>query len=63
MNKKELKKYAQKFAALEIIIEKSSDKEEVKKAKEQIFQLSSKFSPEDMFTLDEMIIKILEKNA
>lgn len=63
MTKKELKRYAQKIADLETIIATSNDKEKVSKAKEQIFQLSNKLSPEDMFAIDDLIRKILEKNS
>ena len=63
MKKKDLKKIAQQIIALEEIIEKNDNKEEVKKAKNKIFELSSKISVEDMLTIDELIQKMLnEKN-
>lgn len=63
MTKKELKRYAQKIADLETTIATNNDKEKVSKAKEQIFQLANKLSPEDMFAIDDLIRKILEKNS
>ena len=63
MTKKEFKRYAEKLANLEKIVENSNDKEKVEQAKEEIFQLSSKLTPEEMFAIDELIVQILRKNS
>ena len=63
MKTKELKKIAQRIISLEEIIEKNEDKEKVKKAKDEILELSGKISIDDMLTIDELIQKMLkEKN-
>ena len=62
MKKKELKILAQRMAKLEDIIQNSDDKKAVHKAQEEIMELTNKVeSMEDLFTLDEMVIEILEK--
>jgi hypothetical protein len=63
MKAKELRKLAQQMANLELIIERSDDTEEVRKAQNEIIHLSGKLDPEDMFEIDELIQNILEKNT
>ena len=64
MNKKELKKNAERIAECEYIIQNSSDKEEVKKAKKDIFHVSGKItSMEEMMLLDELIQEILSEKS
>ena len=56
MKKKELKSLAKRIADAEFIIQKSSDKNEIRKAKNTIMDLSSHaIGIEDMIALDEMI--------
>ena len=61
MKTKELKKMAQQIIDLEKIIEEQEDKKEIEKAKNKIFELSSKISVEDMLTIDELIQEMLNK--
>ena len=60
MKKKELKNLAQKIAKYEKIIQTSSDKAEIKKAKSEIMSLSGHVDNlEDMMIIDEMVQDIL----
>lgn len=62
MKKKELKMIAQKIAKNEKIIQQSQDKEEVKKAKRAILELSGSIhSLEDMVAIDEIVQTMLEQ--
>jgi hypothetical protein len=64
MKNKELKKLAERMAKLELIIEANEDPQVVKKAKNEIMDLSGRIEdPEDMFRLDELIQEILSKNS
>lgn len=62
MKKKELKKYAQRIAALEKIIESSDSRAEKLKAQDEIMSMSGSLTPFDMMVIDEMVQEILEKN-
>lgn len=62
MKKKELKKYAQRIAALEKIIESSDNRAEKLKAQDEIMSISGSLTPFDMMVIDEMVQEILEKN-
>ena len=63
MKKKELKNLAAKLAGYEKIIQTSDNKEEVRKAEEEIMKVTRKIeSFEDLMELDELIMKLLEKN-
>ena len=62
MKKKELKRLAERLAALEIIIQENTDSATVKQAKNEIMELSGKIiDPEEMFEIDEIIQSILAK--
>ena len=62
MKKKELKSLAKRIAAAELIIQTSSDKKEINKAKEIIMELTTHaIGMEDMLALDEMIQDILSQ--
>lgn len=62
MKKKELKSLAKRIAAAELIIQTSSDKKEINKAKETIMELTTHaIGMEDMLALDEMIQDILSQ--
>lgn len=64
MNKKEIKNLAKRIADAEYIIQNSLDKEEVKKAKSTIMELSKRItSLEDMMILDEMIQEYFSEKA
>ena len=61
MKKKELKKLAQRIAALEKIAS-SNNQDEAKKAQQQIMDLTKKIKDvEDFFYLDELIQEFLEE--
>ena len=63
MKKKELKNLAAKIAKCEKIIQTSDDKKAVKRAEDEIMQLSSCVDRlEDMTAIDELVMEILEKN-
>ena len=63
MKEKELRNLAKKIAKQEIIIQTSSDEEEVNRAATEIILLTGKVhSFEDLDLLDEMIQEILQKN-
>lgn len=62
MKKKELKSLAKRIAEAEYIIQTSSDKKEINKAKNQIIELSNHaIDLEDMAVLDDMIQEILSQ--
>lgn len=63
MDRKSRREIARKIAKLENIIENSSSEEEKNKAMNEINSMSmNDWTLEDMMAIDEMIIKILEKN-
>lgn len=62
MKKKELKTLAKRIADAEFIIQTSSDKKEINKAKNSIMELSNHaIDLEDMIILDEMVQDILSQ--
>lgn len=64
MKRKEIKQLAEKILRLEKIIQESNDKEEISAAKAEIVRLGNNVkSLEDIFALDELIQKELEKNT
>lgn len=63
MDRKSRREIARKIAKLENIIKNSSSEEEKNKAMSKINDMSmNDWTLEDMMAIDEMIIKILEKN-
>ena len=63
MDRKSRREIARKIAKLENIIKNSSNEEEKNKAMSKINDMSmNDWTLEDMMAIDEMIIKILEKN-
>lgn len=64
MKKKELKNLAQKIAKAERIVQTSDDPKAVKKAEQEIMELSGHVeSIEDMVIIDEMVQDLLNKNS
>ena len=62
MKKKELKTLAKRIADAELIIQTSTDKKEINKAKNSIMELSNHaIDLEDMIILDEMVQDILSQ--
>ena len=62
MKKKELKSLAKRIADAELIIQTSTDKKEINKAKNSIMELSNHaIDLEDMIILDEMVQDILSQ--
>ena len=62
MKKKELKNLAKRIAEAEYIIQTSSDKKEINKAKNSIMELSNHaIDLEDMIILDELVQDILSQ--
>ena len=60
MKKKELKQLAQKIAKNEYIIQTSTDKNAVRRAQDEVFQLSGSVdSLDDMVAIDEYVQDIL----
>lgn len=60
MRTKERKKLAQKIAACELIIERSTDTNEIKRAQDQIIALSGCVDNiEDMMAIDELVQDII----
>lgn len=60
MKKKELKQLAQKIAKNEYIIQTSTDKAAVRRAQDEVFQLSGSVdSLDDMVAIDEYVQDIL----
>ena len=63
MDRKSRREIARKIAKLENIIKNSSNEEEKTKAMSEINSMSmNDWTLEDIMAIDEMIIKILEKN-
>ena len=63
IDRKSRREIARKIAKLENIIENSSNEKEKNKAMSEINSMSmNDWTLEDMMAIDEMIIKILEKN-
>ena len=63
MDRKSRREIARKIAKLENIIKNSSNEKEKNKAMSEINSMSMNYwTLEDMMAIDEMIIKILEKN-
>ena len=64
MKKKELKNLAQKIAKAERIVQTSDDPKKVKKAEQEIMELSGHVeSIEDMIIIDEMVQDLLNENS
>ncbi len=64
MKMKELKNFAKKIAQFEKIIQKSEDKDAVRKAEKEIMKLSGQVkSLEDMIIIDELVQEILSDNS
>ena len=64
MKKKELKNLAQKIAKAERIVQTSDDPKAVKKAEQEIMELSGHVeSIEDMVIIDDMVQDLLNKNS
>lgn len=64
MKKKELKNLAQKIAKAERIVQTNDDPKAVKKAEQEIMELSGHVeSIEDMVIIDEMVQDLLNKNS
>ena len=62
MKKKELKSLARRIADAEYVIQTSSDKKEINKAKNTIMELANHaIDLEDMVILDEMVQDILSQ--
>lgn len=63
MKQKEIKNLAQKIAKYEKIVQTSDDKKAVRQAQEKIMELTSSVtSLDDMVTIDELVMDLLEKN-
>lgn len=60
MKRKELKNFAKKIIQAEAIIRENEDKESVRKAKEEIINISNKLSVDDMLLLDELIQELIQ---
>ena len=61
MKKKELKALAEKIAKCEIIVQTSDDQKAIKRAQDEIMQLSGRVeSLSDITIIDEMVQDILE---
>lgn len=64
MKKKELKNLAQKIAKAERIVQTNDDPKAVKKAEQEIMELSGHVENiEDMVIIDEMVQDLLNKNS
>lgn len=64
MKKKELKRIAEKLAKAEYIIQTSDDPKAVKRAQQEIMDLSGDVHDlEDMATVDELVQEILSKHG
>ena len=62
MKTKELKNLAKKIANAELVVQTSEDPQAVRKAQNQIMELSSNVhSLDDIITIDEMVQEILGK--
>lgn len=60
MKRKELKNFVKKIIQAEAIIRENEDKESVRKAKEEIINISNKLSVDDMLLLDELIQELIQ---
>ena len=64
MKKKELKNLAQKIAKAELIIQTSDDPKAVKRAEQEIMNLSGQVDNlEDMVIIDELVQDLLDKKS
>ena len=64
MKPKELKKFAERIAKLELIIDSNvADKKAIHKAQEEILELSGRIDPEDMIEIDEIVQQILSEKS
>lgn len=64
MKPKELKKFAERIAKLELIIDSEiSDEKAIRKAQQEILELSGRIDPEDMIEIDEIVQQILNENS
>lgn len=62
MKRKERRNLAQKIAKCELIIQNSTDKDEIAKAQNEIMSLSGRaMSLEDIMEIDVLVQEILEK--
>ena len=62
MKKKELKNLAQKIAKAELIIQTSDDPKAVKRAEQEVMNLSGQVHDlEDMVIIDELVQDLLDK--
>lgn len=62
MKTKELKKLAARIAKLESIIERNEDQDKVKKAQDEIMDISGRIDDvEDLFRIDELVQEMLEE--
>lgn len=62
MKTKELKKLAARIAKLESIIERNEDQDKVKKAQDEIMDISGRINDvEDLFRIDELVQEMLEE--
>ena len=64
MKPKELKKFAERIAKLELIIDSNiADEKAIRKAREEILELSGRIDPEDMIEIDEIVQQILNEKS
>lgn len=64
MKRKEIKKYAEKIAAFEKIIELNQDEGMVEQAKEMIMKYTRQITdPVDLLAIDELVLQILNKKS
>lgn len=64
MKPKELKKFAERIAKLELIIDSNvADEKAIRKAREEILELSGRIDPEDMIEIDEIVQEILKEKS
>ena len=62
MKTKELKNIAKQIAKYELIIQQSDDPKRIRKAQDQIMELSGRVEKlEDMVAIDEFVQEIIEK--
>jgi len=64
MKRKEIKKYAEKIAACEKVIESNEDEDMVSQAKEMILKYTKQITdPLDLLAIDELVMEILNKQS
>lgn len=64
MKKKELKRIAEKLAKAEYIIQTSDDSKAIKRAQQEIIELSGNVHDlEDMVVVDELVQELLSKHG